>query len=294
MTFSRISRKELALVSVTIFWGGTFSIVHLAMSHSGPLFFVGIRFLTASLISFVAFRGSWVKVTKLELIAGVSIGASMFAGYSLQTYGLQTISGSASAFITAMYVPLVPLLQWLVLRRTPQPMSIVGVLCAFVGLLMLAGPGPGSFTLSSGEFATLLSAFAIAAEIILISRFAGRVDIHRVTAMQLFSAGSLSLVSMPLASEHVPSFSWVWAAAALGLGAASIVIQFTMNWAQQEVSPTRATLIYAGEPVWGGVVGRFAGDRMSALAIVGAAFILLGVLVSEIKLPVRKRRSSPA
>lgn len=29
--------------------------------------------------------------------------------------GLQTISSSKSAFITAMYVPLVPLLQWLCL-----------------------------------------------------------------------------------------------------------------------------------------------------------------------------------
>ena len=49
--------------------------------------------------------------------AGVAIGVAIALGYGLQTWGLQTISSSKSAFITAMYVPLVPLLQWLCLGR---------------------------------------------------------------------------------------------------------------------------------------------------------------------------------
>ena len=62
-----------------------------------------------------------------------------------------------------------------------------------------------------------------------------------------------------------------------------------MNWAQKSVSPTRATVIYAGEPVWGGIVGRLAGDRLPALALAGAALIVAGVLASEIKF----RRKTP-
>jgi drug/metabolite transporter (DMT)-like permease len=93
---------------------------------------------------------------------------------------------------------------------------------------------------------------------------------------------------MPVAGEDVPSFSWVWLVAAVGLGAASCLIQLTMNWAQRSVSPTRATVIYAGEPVWGGIVGRLAGDRLPGLAIVGAVLIVAGVLVSEIEPPPRK------
>jgi drug/metabolite transporter (DMT)-like permease len=89
----------------------------------------------------------------------------------------------------------------------------------------------------------------------------------------------------------VPAFSWVWLASALGLGAMSALIQLAMNWAQRVVSPTRATLIYAGEPVWGGVVGRLAGDRLPAPALLGAALILLGLLVSELKgWPWKRRR----
>ncbi len=63
-----------------------------------------------------------------------------------------------------------------------------------------------------------------------------------------------------------------------------------MNWAQRSVSPTRATVIYTGEPVWAGIFGRLAGERLPLLALVGAAFIVLGVLVSELKL--RKRRNA--
>jgi hypothetical protein len=56
--------------------------------------------------------------------------------------------------------------------------------------------------------------------------------------------------------------------------------------------PTRATVIYTGEPVWAGVFGRIAGERLPLLALVGAAFIVAGVLVSELKL--KKRRKAIA
>ncbi|MNX67408.1 EamA-like transporter family protein [compost metagenome] len=56
-----------------------------------------------------------------------------------------------------------------------------------------------------------------------------------------------------------------------------------MNWAQQEVSPTRATLIYSAEPVWAGIFGRIAGERLPAMGLLGAALIVIGVLVSELR-----------
>jgi drug/metabolite transporter (DMT)-like permease len=218
----------------------------------------------------------------IDLGAGVAIGAMIFLGYGLQTYGLQTIPSSTSAFITALYVPLVPLLQWVVFRRRPGLFTLVGVVLAFVGLLLIAGPQSG-VGLGSGEVATLISTLPIAAEIILIGVFAGRVNLGRVTVVQLLVAGALSFAFMPVAREAVPAFSWVWLTAALALGASSCLIQLTMNWAQRSVSPTRATIIYAGEPVWGGVVGRLAGDRLPALAILGAALIVAGTIVSELK-----------
>jgi drug/metabolite transporter (DMT)-like permease len=71
---------------------------------------------------------------------------------------------------------------------------------------------------------------------------------------------------------------------AIGLGLASALIQLTMNWAQRSVSPTRATVIYAGEPVWAGIVGRLAGERLPGVALLGGALIVIGVVVSELRI----------
>lgn len=278
-----LSRQEIALIVVTMVWGGTFLTVQTAMSYAGPFFFVSFRFILAGLFTGIIFWRCMSGLTLKEVVAGAAIGVALFLGYGLQTYGLQTIPSSQSGFITALYVPMVPLLQWIVLRRPPHIMSWVGVLLAFSGLILLAGPAAGSLSLSPGEIATLAGALAIAAEIILISKFAPSVDVRRVTVVQLFVAGFLSLLMMPLAGESLPEFSWVWVFCGVALAAASAIIQLAMNWAQKSVSPTRATIIYAGEPVWAGVFGRLAGEVMPALAIVGAGLIVVGVIASELR-----------
>lgn len=272
------------MIAVTMVWGGTFLVVHLAMQYSGPLFFVGLRFVTAGLIGLLVFRKAMAGLTRTELVAGIAIGASIFLGYGLQTFGLQTISSSKSAFLTALYVPLVPLVQWLVMGKPPRLMSWIGIGLAFTGLMLVAGPESGGMELNVGEMATMLSTLAIAAEVLLIGHFAGKVDARRVTTVQLLAAGVMALLAMPVAGESVPDFSWVWLSAAVAMACASILIQLTMNWAQKSLSPTRATVIYASEPVWAGIVGRMAGDRLPGLAILGAALIVGGVLVSELRL----------
>jgi drug/metabolite transporter (DMT)-like permease len=277
------SRQELALIGITLLWGATFLIVHVAVAHAGPLFFVGLRFVTAGLLSLLFFREAVRRLTRTELLAGSAIGVTIFLGYALQTYGLQTVNSSTSAFLTALYVPMVPLLQWAFLRRRPKAMTWAGVVLAFLGLVLLAGPEALHLGLGTGEIATLLSAAAIACEILLIGHFAGQVDSSRITVVQLLVGGTLSSAAMPVAGEAIPSFSWIWLTAAIGLGAASAVIQLTMNWAQKSVSPARATIIYASEPVWAGLVGRIAGDRLPALAVLGGALIVAGVVVSELK-----------
>lgn len=284
-----LTRQEVALVLVTMLWGSTFLIIHIAMQHSGPLFFVGLRFTIAGLMALLLFRKHMAGMTRYEVGAGIAIGSALFLGYYLQTQGLRTITSSQSAFITALYVPIVPLLQWAVLKRPPGLMSWVGVGLAFTGLILLAGPEAGTLSFSPGEVATLAGAVAIAAEIILIGLYARKVDSRRVTFVQLLTAGLLSFALMPVLGESIPAFSWLWAGAAIGLGLASAIIQLTMNWAQKSVSPTRATVIYAGEPVWGGIVGRLAGDRLPALALVGAALIVAGVIASEAKFGRKKK-----
>lgn len=276
--------SELALVLITMIWGTTFLVVHQVLAVTGPLLFVGLRFGAAALVLGAVALPVLRRVTMRELVAGSVIGVSIFFGYTLQAYGMQTISSSQSAFITAMYVPLVPLLQWAVMRKAPRAMAWVGIALAFAGLVLLAGPGATSLGLARGELLTLAATVAIAAEILLISMFAGQVDTLRVSVVQLAVASLVAFLAMPVMGEEVPAFSWFLVLAAAGLGLASGVIQVTMNWAQKRVSPTKATLIYAGEPVWAGLVGRIAGERLPGLALVGAGLIVLSVVVSELKL----------
>ncbi|MBA6099325.1 DMT family transporter [Pseudomonas juntendi] len=287
----RLSKAEVVLVFITMLWGGTFLLVHNVMSVSGPMFFVGLRFAAAALFVGVVSARALPGLTFTELKAGMLIGVTIMLGYGLQTMGLQTISSSQSAFITALYVPFVPLLQWLVLGRRPGLMPSIGICLAFVGLMLLAGPEGGSLHFSEGEMVTLVSAVAIAGEIILISRYAGQVDVRRVTVVQLATASVLAFLMIVPTQERIPDFSWLLLVSAVGLGAMSAVIQVAMNWAQKSVSPTRATLIYAGEPVWAGIVGRIAGERLPGVALLGGLLIVIAVVVSELKV---RRRSECA
>jgi drug/metabolite transporter (DMT)-like permease len=293
---------EFVLIVIAMIWGATFLIIQHALSKSGPMFFVGLRFGTAAVLTALLSGPVLRGLTLLEIRAGIFIGVAIALGYGLQTVGLQTIPSSKSAFITALYVPVVPLLQWAVLRRFPGLMSWVGIALAFLGLVCLAGPEGMSVDWNRGELLTLVGAVAIAAEVIMIGAYAGRtdadgaatgrVDVRRVTVVQLATASVLAFCAMAPTGEAAPGFSWLLVLSAAGLGAASSAIQLAMNWAQRTVSPTRATVIYAGEPVWGGVFGRMAGERLPALALLGAALIVGGVVASELRL--RRRPSTSA
>jgi len=287
------SRQEAVLVLATVIWGATFLIIHIAVQYSGPWFFVGMRFITAGIISALLFARVLKGLTLKEVMAGVAIGVMIFFGYGLQTAGLQTVNSSTSAFISALYVPLVPLLQWVVFRKKPGLLTWIGVALAFIGLVLLADPGSVGFNFGTGELVTVISTLPIALEIILIGWFAGKVHLGRVTVVQLLVAGMLGFLAVPLTGEQVPEFSWVWVIASVALGVASCMIQLAMNWAQKSVTPTRATIIYAGEPVWAAIIGRIAGDRLPPIAIVGALFIIAGSLASELR-PRRKGEAKAA
>ncbi|AGF75220.1 DMT family transporter [Bartonella vinsonii] len=278
-----LSKQELALFAATVLWGITFLVIHIAVRYSGPLFFVGFRFIVASLLCGTIFWRSMKGVTAYEIFAGMAIGLGMFFGYALQAMGLQTIISSQSAFITALYVPIVPILQWIVFKKPPRLACWIGIVCAFIGLILISGQKPGSFDFSKGEILTLLGALAIAGEVILIGMFANKVDSRRVTIIQLFFGGLFSFFSMPFMGESIPEFSWIWVSIGIGLALMSAIIQLAMNWAQKSISPTRATLIYAGEPIWAGIVGRLAGERLSPLALLGGALILIGIVVAELQ-----------
>jgi drug/metabolite transporter (DMT)-like permease len=272
----------MALLAITAVWGATFLAVQKALSVTGPWSFVALRFGVAAsalaALSWTALRG----LTKREMGVGALIGASLCAAYGLQTVGLQTVPSSMSAFLTALYVPLVPLAQWTLTRKAPSAGGWAGIACAFCGLLLLTGVTATGLQLGTGEIVTLLGTVAIAVEILLIGRFAGTVDVRRVTVVQLAVCSLLASTIRPMTGESPPTPSWTLALIVAAFGLATAVIQVAMNWAQRSVSPTRATVIYASEPVWAALVGQLAGERSTTSSVSGGALIVAAVLISEI------------
>lgn len=284
MTKFNAYTPQLALIFITMIWGGTFLAVQYALNFSSPMFFVGCRFAVAALVILLISMKSIAGLTLKETLAGTAIGLMIAIGYGTQTIGLQTILSSESAFLTALYVPLVLILMWVIFQKRPSLMTWIGSALAFTGLVFLTGNDFSSINLNYGQMLTLICAFVIALEIILIGYFAGKVNLRRVTVVQLVVASGLSFASMPLVGEHsIPTFSWPLVMIAVGLGLASALIQFVMNWAQRMVDPSRAAIIYAGEPVWAGLFGRIAGERLPLLALFGGLLVVFGVLVSELK-----------
>lgn len=289
----RSKAPQLSLMFMTLIWGGTFLVVQLALNYSTPFFFVGCRFAAATLAIGLLYRQQLMQMQRKDVIAGALIGCTIAAGYGTQTVGLQTISSSESAFLTALYVPLVPILLWIILRKTPHLMTWVGVVLAFVGLVLLTGNQLNHIQLNFGQAITLFGSIAIALEIILIGYFSTRVNLACVTVLQLAFASIFSFALMPVVGEHqIPDFSWPLLSIATGLGLASAFIQLVMNWAQRYVDPTQAAIIYAGEPVWAGIIGRIAGERLAVSALIGGALVVFAVIISQLKPQLFKSKRS--
>ena len=93
--FTRFSKAECVLVLITMVWGGTFLLVQHAMTVSGPMFFVGLRFAAAaSIVALFSWR-HLRDLTLFELKAGSFIGVAIMLGYGLQTVGLQSIPSTS-------------------------------------------------------------------------------------------------------------------------------------------------------------------------------------------------------
>lgn len=274
---------EAVLLGVTFIWGASFWVIQTALTVSGPLFFQGLRYAIAALVLMLIMLPRLRGITALEWQVGLATGAAVAVANAMQAIGLETIPSSKSAFITALYVPLVPMMQLIFLREPPRLFAWCGIGLAFVGLTLLAGPQAVALEFTPGEVMTAISAAIIAAEITLIGAVARRVDATRVSAVQLGSVAVFTLAGMAPMGEAIPPISSLLLICAVGLGLGSVIIHVAMYWAQRKLSPTRATLIYATEPIWAGIVGRMAGERIPALGLIGAGLIVVSVVLSNWK-----------
>jgi drug/metabolite transporter (DMT)-like permease len=282
-------KAELALGFNVVVWGATFVLIKNALRDISPVLFLAMRFSLATLALGVLFRPKWQvpqrpRVTGKMVAAGGMIGVFLFAGFLLQTVGLQSTSPPKSAFLTGLATVMVPLLGALVYRIKPRVSEVAGVLSATVGMGLMTLAGPiGS--IGSGDLLTFGGAIAFSAHILATGHFAGRIG-YEVLSITQIGAAALSAGSLVWWVE-TPRVQWhplvVWAILITGLLCTALA--FTIQaWAQHYTTSTRTALIYALEPVVAWITSYcMAGEGLSGQAAAGAALILGGVLLVEMK-----------
>jgi len=274
---SKGALAHLALVGAAFFFGTTFVVVNDAVARADPVPFLAVRFLIGAAVVWplAARRPSTPGVAR----AGVLCGLALLVGYVFQTVGLQYLSSSVSAFITYLLVLMVPVLSAAVLRRAPSPSTVLGIVLAAVGLFLLNG---AATSFGKGELLTLGCALFFAVHIVLLAEFAPRYDAIRLNAVQLTVVRCRLSPSRAFHRRvRLPAVRMAGCPLHGRGGLGRRVRAHGVGPATGQ--PVRTALLLMLEPVFAAVVGAIAGDHLGLLGATGAALILGGVLVAELR-----------
>lgn len=278
---SRQNRAVIALVAAAFLFGATFVVVKSALDAIEPLSFVAWRFA----IGAVVLATLAVPKGKSLWLDGSLAGLALFAGYALQTLGLQFTTAGKSALITGLYVVITPFLAAVFIRRAPSPWVVFGAAAAFAGVFLLTGLD--SLSLETGDLLTVGCAFAFAAHIVALSQFAHRHPVVPFTTVQLAVTGVLS-TALAWAFESgpfIPDRS-VWPAIALTALGVTVGAYLLQIWSQTIVGPGTAAIVLSAEPVFGVATAWIVlEERLGAQGWVGA-----GLIVGAIYLAVTRQR----
>lgn len=279
-------RAELSIALIALIWGATFVLVKGALEDASTFVFLALRFGLAAALLFLAFRtrrsvpaggeGRW--------LGGVVCGALLFLGYALQTAGLRFTTASKSAFITGLYIVMVPLLSSLVSQSVPRLAEWAGIAAATAGTALLT-VRRGDWSWNSGDVLTLGCALAFAMHLWALGHWSKRMSVEDLSLMQVavvavLSAGCLGWLETPVV-RWTPR---LWVALLVTAVLATSLSFALQTWAQRHTTPARAALIFSLEPVFAGLTGWWvAGEQWTAPMAGGAALILAGIVLVELK-----------
>ena len=301
---SKNLKGNLLLILAAMIWGVSFVMQDKAGEILPAFSINGIRSLigTASLMPLILFRAKksgrpLFEKTKKErrdlILAGVLCGAALCFATNLQQFGIALYPEDAAAsgrtgFITALYVVLVPVCGFFMKKKVSFAVWI-GVALAALGMYLLCfGTSFGGVYL--GDIIVLLCAFMFTTQILCIDHFGDRVDGIKLSALQFFVCGVLSLIMMFI--FEVPSFTDVLKAAPyiLYLGVMSCGIAYTLQIIGQQYSknPTVASILMSLESVFAAISGAIlVGEILSVRELIGCAVMFAAIIFSQ--LPSKKK-----
>ena len=315
---SKKMRGNLMLMLTAFIWGSSFVAQKSGMDLIGPLAFNGIRTLIGGivLIPAIMFLKNWKvkkalqagetaaevseedrkKENRLLIIGGICCGIALLVASNLQQIGIFYTTAGKAGFITALYVVLVPICG-LFIGKKVRPVIWLCVLASAVGLYLLCMPAEGGFGhINKGDLLIMLCALCFTGHILVIDYFSPKVDGVKLSCIQFFVAGILSIILMfpldPALGFDLPSFSTLidsWLPV-LYAGVLSCGVAYTLQIvAQADTDPTVASMILCLESVFAVIAGRIIlGESMSLREIAGCLIMFAAIVVSQ--LPAKEER----
>ncbi len=305
---SKATLGKLLLVVVTIVWGSSFVILKDTLSTLGDghftFFILASRFIIASVLLVAICWKKFITISKSTFLKGLILGFILFGAYSVQTIGLRYTSASKNAFLTSVYVVLVPFLSWLFLKKKPTFKNYLATALCFVGIAFVAVIGKKDSASNEilGDTLSIASGIFYALQIIFISKHTEKEDAMQLLIVELLTVAVLcSIISLSTEfTLHASKFSMsgeaIWKLLYLAF-ICTLFAQFGQMVAQKYAPPMSVALIFSLESVFGVVFELLLGDaNLTVFIIIGFVFIFIGELVSEVDLkqllnPIFKRKN---
>ena len=287
--------KRHHVAALTLFltaaaWGATFTVVKNILGRIAPEPFIFLRFTLAGVILMLIAlpRG---RVTPDLVAPGLILGLLVFGGYWLQTRGLMVISPSRSAFLTGLYVVMVPFCDALVYRVRVSPRAWTGSILALIGTTVMIGGFDAQP--SVGDALTVACALVFAFHVILSARYSARHSATGLAAVQVLVVGLAALPPSFFAPRPQMSRDIVIVIVFTAIVTTALAFAALM-WAQGHVSATEAAVILAFEPVAASLTSIiWDGEPITISFVAGAALILSAMIVSQRSATIRRDGPNP-
>jgi drug/metabolite transporter (DMT)-like permease len=194
--------------------------------------------------------------------------------------GMVFTTSAKSGFISGLYVTLVPPLG-LVLGRIPARTVWAGLSLGLVGLALVSNPFEGGF--NRGDALTLAADLFWAVHVLLVGRYAMRVNPFRFVAVQVGMVGVVCLAVawyrgvLPDQTAFILTLPFTL----FGILSVSACYYFQVA-AQQHIHPSEAALLLQLQSVFAAVFGMiFLGETMTRMMWLGAALVVAGSAVAQ-------------
>ena len=278
------------LLAASFFWGTTFVAQILGMEGLGPYTYAAARFALGVLFIgalWFLYRDKRAEQRRAGTFrsgfrAGIPVGLAMFVGVTLQQVALLYTTAGKTAFITTVYIVLVPLAAVLLGQRV-RAVQWGGAVLAFAGVYFLSAHG--ETTINTGDLLVLICSFFWMAQILLIDRYARAVDAIELCFMQMI----ICTIGSAVLAAIYESFAWsdIWGAAVpiLYAGLFSCGVAYTCQiLGQAYVEPTQAAILMSTEAIFAAVAGWIVlGETMSGVQLLGCALLLGGALMAQVR-----------